>query len=115
MLSLFMTTESPWLAEGSMRFVSDDYMAVLEIWIDYDRSPVAIRLAGVLDRTTRSALLSVIDDLIFEGVNTFVIDAGAVEIGDASGADALTLCRRRARRRSGPLMALSGAWMLAHG
>ncbi len=88
---------------------------LLEIWVDYDKSPVAIRLAGVLDRTTKSALLSVIDDLIFEGINTFVIDAGAVEIGDASGAEALARCRRRARRRSGPLMALSGARMLACG
>lgn len=92
-----MTDESPWLIEGSMRFVSDDDMdPPLEIWVDYSRSPVAIRLTGVLDRTTRSAFLSVMDDLIFEGIDTFVIDAGAVEIGDASGAEALALCHRRA-------------------
>jgi len=90
--SLFMTVESPWLIEGSMRLVSDDYMdPLLEIWVDYSRSPVAIRLAGVLDGTTRSAFLSVMDDVIFEGTNTLVIDAGAVEIGDASGAQALAL------------------------
>jgi len=75
-----------------MRLVSDDYMdPLLEIWVDYRRSPVAIRLAGVLDGTTRSAFLSVMDDVIFEGTNTLVIDAGAVEIGDASGAQALAL------------------------
>ena len=80
-----------------MRFVSDDYLdPSLEIWVDYSRSPVVIRLAGVLDRTTRSALLSVMDDLIFEGIDSFVIDAGAVDIGDASGAEVLALCHRRA-------------------
>ncbi len=92
-----MTADSPWINERSMRFVSDDYLdPSLEIWVDDSRSPVVIRVAGVLDRTTRSALLSVMDDLIFEGIDTFVIDAGAVDIGDASGAEVLALCHRRA-------------------
>jgi hypothetical protein len=88
-----------------MRLVSDDYMEpLLEIWVDYSRTPVAIRLAGVLDGTTRSAFLSAMDDVIFEGTDTLVIDAGAVEIGDASGAQALALCHRRARDASRTLI-----------
>jgi hypothetical protein len=59
-----------------MRFVSDDKMdPILEVWIDYRRSPVAVRLDGVLDGATRSAFLSVMSDLMLEGVQTVVIDA----------------------------------------
>jgi anti-anti-sigma regulatory factor len=84
--------------EISMRFVSDDKMdPILEVWIDCSRSPVAVRLDGVLDGTTRSAFLSVMSDLMLEGVQTVVIDAGAVEIVDALGAEALALCHRRLR------------------
>ncbi len=84
--------------EKSVRFVSDDKMdPTLEVWIDYSRSPVAVRLDGVLDGTTRSAFLSVMSDLMLEGVHTLVIDAGAVEIVDALGAEALALCHARLR------------------
>jgi len=76
----------------------------LEIWIDYSRSPVAVRLAGVLDRTTRAAFLSLIDELILEGVQTFVMNTGAVEVADALGAEALVLCQRRAREAGRTLM-----------
>ena len=89
----------------SLRFVSDDYMdPLLEIWVDDSRSPVSIRLTGVLDRTTRSAFLSVLDDVILEGIDTLVIDSGALEIGDALGAEALALCQRRARDASQTLI-----------
>ncbi len=81
-----------------MRLVSDDKMdPLLEISIDHGRSPVAVRLDGVLDGTTRSAFLSVLGDLMLEGVQTVVINAGAVEIVDASGAEALALCHGRFR------------------
>jgi hypothetical protein len=84
--------------EKSMRFVSDDKMdPILEVWIDHSRTPIAIRLAGVLDGTTRSAFLSVMNDLMLEGVQTVVIDTGAVEIADALGAEALALCHARLR------------------
>ena len=84
--------------EQSMRFVSDDKMdPILEISIDCSHSPVAVRLKGVLDGTTRSAFLSVMSDLMLEGVHSVVIDAGAVEIGDALGAEALAICRARLR------------------
>ena len=81
-----------------MRFVSDDKMdPILEVWIDYSRSRVAVRLDGVLDGTTRSAFLSLMSDLMLEGVQTVVIDAEAVEIVDALGAEALALCHARLR------------------
>ena len=80
-----------------MRIVNDDKMnPSLEIWIDYSPSSVAVRLVGVLDRTTRSALLSVMDDLMHEGMSTIEINAGEVEVTDELGAEALRLCCRRA-------------------
>ena len=86
--------------EKSVRLVSDDKMdPLLEISIDYSRSPVVVRLDGVLDGTTRSAFLSVLGDLMLEGAQTVVIDAGAV-IVDASGAEALALCHERFREAS---------------
>jgi hypothetical protein len=88
-----------------MRFVSDDDMDPrLEIWIDCSRSPVAVQLAGVLDRTTRAAFLSLMDELILEGVQNFVMNTGAAEVADASGAEALVLCQRRAREAGRTLM-----------
>ena len=88
-----------------MRFVSDDDMDPrLEIWIDCSRSPVAVQLAGVLDRTTRAAFLSLMDELILEAVQTFVMNTGAAEVADASGAEALVLCQRRAREAGRTLM-----------
>jgi len=96
--SLPMVAELHDPIEKSVRFVSDDKMdPTLEVWIDYSRSPVAVRLDGVLDGTTRSAFLSVMSDLMLEGVHTVVIDAGALEIVDALGAEALALCRARLR------------------
>ena len=85
-----------------MRFVGDDKMdPLLELSIDYSHSPVAVRLDGVLDGTTRSAFLSVMGDLMLEGVQTVVIDAGAVEVVDAFGAEALALCHTCYEKRVG--------------
>jgi ABC-type transporter Mla MlaB component len=88
-----------------MRFVSDDDVdPQLEIWVDCSQSPVAVRLTGVLDRTTRAAFLSLMDELILEGVQTFVMNTGAVEVADALGAEALVHCQRRAREAGRTLM-----------
>ena len=87
-----------------MRFLNEDGMdPALEIWVDEDRTHAIVRLLGALDRTTRVALLSFVDDLITEGVQLFVVDAGQAEITDASGATALAQCQRRVRDAGGAL------------
>jgi len=87
-----------------MRFASADEMVpALEIWIDDGRSPVTVRLVGVLDRTTRTSLLTVTDELIVKGVRHFAIDAREVEIVDALGMAAPGMCQQRARAAGGTL------------
>jgi STAS domain len=75
----------------------------LEIWIDDLTSPATIRLEGVLDRTTEGPFLRFIDELLLEGVRHLMIDAGAVEVGDVSGASALTKLRGRIGELGGSL------------
>jgi anti-anti-sigma regulatory factor len=76
---------------------------VLEVWIEDHTSPVRICLAGLLDSSTSASLLSLTEQLICEGAKDFVVDAGALEIGDAPGANALTIFQRRARHEGGSL------------
>ena len=77
---------------------------VLEIWVDGDRPVVTIRLVGILDRTTRDRLLSVMDELVTEGIESFVMDMGEAEILDASGAAALALLQRLVREAGRTLL-----------
>ena len=88
-----------------MGFESADSMdPVLEIWVDGDRPVVTIRLVGILDRTTRDRLLSVMDELVTEGIESFVMDMGEAEIFDASGAAALARLQRLVREAGRTLL-----------
>jgi anti-anti-sigma regulatory factor len=88
-----------------MGFESADSMdPVLEIWVDGDRPVVTIRLVGILDRTTRDRLLSVMDELVTEGIESFVMDMGEAEIFGASGAAALALLQRLVREAGRTLL-----------
>jgi anti-anti-sigma regulatory factor len=88
-------------SEGS---ACDRFMRpALEIWIDERTSPAIIRLTGVLDQTTEGTFLRFMDELLVEGVRDLLMDAGRVEIGDASGASALTRLQRRTRELGGSL------------
>jgi hypothetical protein len=85
-----------------MRFVTKDGAgAALEIWLEDRELPVIVRLVGVLDRSTGASVLSIVGDLILEGVRLFLIDTERVEIADAAGAAALALCQRRVREARG--------------
>jgi anti-anti-sigma regulatory factor len=95
-------TEASCATSGSSEF--DGCMRpTLEIWIDEFTSPVTIRLAGVLDRTTEIPFLRFIDELLVGGVRHLMIDAGAVEVGDVSGASALAKLQRRTSAQGGSL------------
>jgi hypothetical protein len=90
------TTCGGWVGDPSM-------CPVLEIRIDQCTSPVTICLTGILDTTTEGTFLRVMDELLAEGVQHLMIDAGAAEVGDASGASALTKLQRRTREVGGSL------------
>jgi len=77
--------------------VTDDKMdPMLEIWVDDGRSPVVVRLVGTFDDTTSTSLLSVMGDLLREGVQQSTIEMAGVEIV-APEAPALALGQRWAR------------------
>jgi len=91
--------------DALMRFESVDSMdPVLEIWIGGTPSVVTVRLVGILDRTTRGRLLSVMGELVTERVECFVVDGGQAAISDASGAEALALLRRLIRETGRTLL-----------
>ena len=90
------TTSGGWVSDPSM-------CPALEIRIDQCTSPATICLTGLLDGTTEGTFLRVMDELLAEGVRHLMIDAGAVEVGDASGASALTKLQRRTREVGGSL------------
>jgi len=89
--------------EGEMTvWLAGEIDPALEISVDDTRSPVTIRLVGVLDETTSARFLSVIGDLILEGLRRFEVDTVRAVV-DASGASALTLCQRRVHTVGGTL------------
>jgi len=104
-----------------MGFVStDDVDPTLEMSVDESRPRVTIRLFGVLDRTTRRAFVSVVDNLISGGFSSFSMDMRQAEIPDASGATALPFCHRLIREAGGTIVwggvhLLSGASHIALG
>jgi hypothetical protein len=79
----------------------DGMKPVLEIWLDDRSAPAIIRMAGVLDQRTTGSLLTIVDDLFEQGARHFLVDAGDLAIGDASGADELTRFQRRTRQAGG--------------
>lgn len=82
---------------------SDKMDPVLEIWIDDGSSPLAVRLHGLLDATTRSALLAQIDELLGNGARQFLIDVRGAYVCDANGLELLALCERHVRTVGGSL------------
>jgi hypothetical protein len=94
---------TPWWSRTDGSVCDDGTEAVLEIWLDDRAPPAIIRLAGVLDQSTIRTLLSLVDGLFVKGVRHFLVDAGDLEIGDASGANELTVFQRRTREAGGSL------------
>jgi hypothetical protein len=76
----------------------------LEIRMHRHTSLVVICLNGLLDCSTRAALLSTFDELLENGDRNFVVDAAEARITDASGIGALVLCQHRARESGGVML-----------
>jgi anti-anti-sigma regulatory factor len=80
---------------------SDKMDPVLEIWIDDGTSPIAVRLHGLLDATTRSPLLSMMDELLGSGGRKFLIDIRDAYVCEACGVELLALCQRQVYEAGG--------------
>jgi len=61
----------------------------LELWVDAEREPVVIRLAGTLDGSTAASVLAVIGELLDQGSRQFVLDATSLDVVDSEGAASL--------------------------
>ncbi len=57
----------------------------LEMWIDTDRDPVTIRLAGTLCAATGANLASVVAELIAEGCRDFELQTPRLKMPDGDG------------------------------
>ncbi len=61
----------------------------LELWVDAERSPVQVRLAGTLDEATSPSLLAVVADLLGSGVRQFEFVTDGLRTVEPGGSAAL--------------------------
>jgi anti-anti-sigma regulatory factor len=80
---------------------SDKMDPVLEIWIDDGMTPATVRLHGLLDATTRSPLLSLMDELLDSGIRKFLIDIKDAYVCEACGVEVLALCQGHVDKAGG--------------
>ena len=91
---------------GSSRYRPDSAWredVALEMWIDTDRDPVTIRLAGTLCAATGANLASVVAELIAEGNHDFELQTPRLETSDGDGAAVLADIRRVVQHAGGRL------------
>lgn len=58
---------------------------VLELWVDVERTPVTIRLAGKLDEATSASVVPIIEELVAEGHRDFAMQVDELEPLCSSG------------------------------
>jgi hypothetical protein len=79
----------------------------LELWVDADRTPVRVRLAGTLNETTSHSLVSVVAETIEGGVRRLVIDTAGLRTVDPFG-EALLVVIEGMVARSGGTVSFEG-------
>lgn len=73
----------------------------LELWVDVERSPVLLRLAGTLDAATSRSLVSVVADLIDDGHRDFDLGTDALHAVGPGGSAALVAIEGMVERSGG--------------
>jgi ABC-type transporter Mla MlaB component len=73
----------------------------LEMWIDVERAPVVVRLAGTLSKATAARLISVVAQLVADGYHDFEMQTRDLEVSDTGGAEALMDLQRLITRSGG--------------
>jgi len=73
----------------------------LEMWIDVERAPVVVRLAGTLGKATAARLVSVVAELVADGYHDFDMQTRDLEVSDTGGAEALMDLQRLITRSGG--------------
>jgi anti-anti-sigma regulatory factor len=75
----------------------------LEYWVDMEHVPILIRVAGTLDEATGPSLLSVVDDLLNQGVRHIGLETDQVHALGPGGRAAIAAAASMAERRGGTL------------
>ncbi len=76
----------------------------LELWIDAQRDPVIVSMAGSLDATTAPSLVAAVRDLVEHGSGRVALETAARCITDADGLAAIGQLRRQVRAAGGRLV-----------
>jgi anti-anti-sigma regulatory factor len=71
------------------------------MWIDVERAPVVVRLAGTLSKVTAARLVSVVAELVADGCHDFAMQTRDLEVSDTAGAEALMDLQRLITRSGG--------------
>jgi anti-anti-sigma factor len=75
----------------------------LELWVETDKEPARVRLAGRLDSTTAANLSQVMTELLSEGRRRIELVTEGLRVVDASALGALADIERQVRRGGGTL------------
>jgi hypothetical protein len=78
----------------------------LELWVDTERSPVRVRLAGTLDQSTSPSLLAVVGDLLSSGVRQFELVTDGLRTVEPGSSAVLAAVVRMVERSGGTLRRL---------
>ncbi len=78
----------------------------LELWVDAERSPVRVRLAGTLDEATSPSLSAVVADLLGSGVRHFEFVTDGLRTVGPGGWAALEAIARMVERSGGTVRRL---------
>lgn len=108
-MTLTSSTDGPYVGDNGV--LSDQCRpeafwrtdVALEIWIDVERVPVIIRLAGTLDDATGGNLVSVVEELIADGCRDFELQAPALLVSDHGGIGMLMELQQAVRSSGGRL------------
>jgi hypothetical protein len=76
----------------------------LEMWIDVERCPVVVRLAGRLGGATSNRLVCVVSRLIADGHRDFALQTRDLDVSDTRGAEALMDLQRMITESGGRVL-----------
>jgi ABC-type transporter Mla MlaB component len=67
---------------------------VLEMWIDIEQEPIAMRIAGTLDGTTECNVLSAVGEQLAHGARNFRLQCSQLKLADFGGLEPLVALER---------------------
>jgi hypothetical protein len=78
----------------------------LELWVDAERSPARVRLAGTLDEATSPSLLAIVGELLDSGVRRIELVTDGLHTSEPGGSASLVAVEAMVERSGGVLRLL---------